>query len=226
MDRSDGGVDKEVPLRSPLARIERSFIDNNIERFPPWIEGYHLTLMTIPLTLGLIGFGWLSRFNIHWLWLSSLMVAGQWFTDSFDGALGRHRDTGIPKWGFYMDHFLDFLFMSAIFIGYAFTVSTPASQFYCFILMLLYGTFMASAFLSFGATNLFKITYLGLGPIEVRLLFIVLNTFIILMGIRILEVILPYALGRFCIALAIVVYQTQREIWKLDMKIKAGKKEV
>ena len=33
------------------------------------------------------------------------------FTDSFDGALGRRRDTGIPKWGYYMDHLLDFVFM-------------------------------------------------------------------------------------------------------------------
>ncbi len=44
----------------------------------------------------------------------------QWFTDSFDGALGRHRDTGIPRWGFYMDHFLDFVFMCPVFIGWSF----------------------------------------------------------------------------------------------------------
>ena len=97
---------KKVPMKSLLAKHKRKFIDSNVAKFPAWIQGYHLTLMTIPLSIGLIVFGCLARNNISWLWLSSLVLFLQWFTDSFDGALGRHRDTGIPKWGFYMDHFL------------------------------------------------------------------------------------------------------------------------
>lgn len=87
-----------------------------------------MTLMTIPLSIGLIVFGYLARSNFSWLWLSSLMLFLQWFTDSFDGALGRFRDTGIPKWGFFMDHFLDFVFMSSIFIGYSFLVEGFSRQ--------------------------------------------------------------------------------------------------
>ena len=56
-------------------------------------------LATIIWTAGLLVFGYLAQFNVHWLWGSSVMLAAQWFTDSFDGALGRLRDTGIPKWG-------------------------------------------------------------------------------------------------------------------------------
>jgi len=105
--------DKKLPMKSLLARAERKLIDAYTPRFPKWIEGYHLTLMTIPWSAGLILFGRLAKSSPHYLWASSLMLLLQWFTDSFDGALGRHRDTGIPKWGYYMDHLLDFVFMSS-----------------------------------------------------------------------------------------------------------------
>jgi phosphatidylglycerophosphate synthase len=188
-------------------------------RIPAWIEGYHLTLMTIAWTAGLIGFGWLARHSLHWLWLSSLMLFLQWFTDSFDGALGRLRNTGIPLWGFYMDHFLDFLFMSAIFIGYAFLLGPPA-QFLAFLIMLVYGAMMVSSFLMFGATGQFKITYLGLGPTEIRLAFIVLNTLVIFFGARLLAAVVPWALAAFCASLCVIVFQTQKGIWAMDMENK------
>src|SRR5512136_3248535 len=119
----DTGVftgDKKVPLRSPLAKIERRIIVALTPRFPGWIQGYHLTLMTIPWSIGLVVSGWLARNDLSWLYLASAMHIMQWFTDSFDGALGRHRDTGIPKWGYYMDHFLDYVYTCCAFIGYAF----------------------------------------------------------------------------------------------------------
>ena len=154
------GGDKKVPMKSLLARTERNFIDKNVTKFPKWIEGYHLTLMTIPLSIGLVVFGYLARNNLHWLWLSSLMLFLQWFTDSFDGALGRFRDTGIPKWGFFMDHLLDFVFMCAIFIGYSFLLNAASRQI-VYLLIPVFGCFMVSSFLAFGATGQFKITYLA-----------------------------------------------------------------
>jgi len=128
--------DKKLPIKTLLAPYERKFIDGNVKRFPRWIQGYHLTLMTIPWSMGLIAFGYLAawRNNLNWLWLSSLMLFAQWFTDCFDGAMGRYRDTGIPKWGFYMDHFLDYVFMSAVFVGYSFLLEGFNKQIvYCFV---------------------------------------------------------------------------------------------
>jgi hypothetical protein len=37
----------------------------------------------------------------------SVMVFGQWFTDSLDGSLGKYRKQGLVKWGFFADHILD-----------------------------------------------------------------------------------------------------------------------
>jgi len=214
--------DKKAPMKTFLAGPERKFIDNNVSKFPSWLQGYHLTLTTIIWSGGLIGFGYLAKNNIHWLWLSSLMLVLQWFTDCFDGALGRRRDTGIPKWGFYMDHLLDFIFMACVFIGYSFLLEGIYKE---IILLLIgvFGTFMASSFLSFGATGEFKITYFGTGPTEVRIWFLALNTALIFCGAKWIEKFLPYILGISLVVLCAVIYRTQKHIWEIDMQDKANR---
>jgi len=208
--------DKKLPMTSLLARSERRFIDGSVQRFPNWIEGYHLTLMTLLWSIGLIVFGRLARDNYHWLWGSSVMLFLQWFTDSFDGALGRYRDTGIPKWGFYMDHFLDFVFMCSVLIGYSFLLDGANRQI-IYLLIPVSGCFMVSSYLAFGATNEFKITYLGTGPTEMRIYFILLNCLIIAFGVGWIERILVYILIAAIVLLGVVVYRTQKYIWKMDM---------
>ncbi|MBN1391768.1 MAG: hypothetical protein JW947_03085 [Sedimentisphaerales bacterium] len=221
MDNQKFSGDKKLPMRTLLAEYERRFIDKNVSKFPKWIQGYHLTLMTIPLSAGLIIFGYLARNNCCWLWLSSLMLFLQWFTDSFDGALGRFRDTGIPKWGFFMDHFLDFVFMCSIFIGYSFLTDGFNRQI-VLLLIPVFGCFMVSSYLAFGATNEFKITFLSAGPTEIRFWFFVLNCLIIFLGTAFIEKILVYILVLSVLLLCFIVYRTQKYIWNIDMKNKAA----
>ena len=218
------GGDKKLPMKSALARHERKFIDANLKRFPNWLQGYHLTLMTIPWSIGLIIFDLLARTNYHWLWCSSLMLFLQWFTDSFDGALGRCRNTGIPKWGYYMDHLLDFVFMSSLLIGYSFLVDDLNKQL-VYLLVPVFGCFMVSAYLAFGATNELKITYLGAGPTEIRICFIILNCLIIFFGTGWVEKILVYILIVSIVVLCVVVYRTQKYIWDKDMAEKIARTE-
>jgi phosphatidylglycerophosphate synthase len=216
MENETFAGDKKLPMNTLLARCERRFINSNIHRFPSWIEGYHLTLMTILWSIGLIVFGWLARDNYHWLWCSSVMLFLQWFTDSFDGALGRYRDTGIPKWGYYMDHLLDFVFMSSVLIGYSFLFDGSDRQI-VYLLIPVFGSFMVSSYLAFGATNELKITYLGTGPTEIRIYFIVLNCLIISFGVAWIERILVHILIVSIAILCVVTYRTQKYIWKIDM---------
>jgi phosphatidylglycerophosphate synthase len=227
MEKKIFAGDKKVPMTSLLAKPERKLIDHFVPIFPKSIEGYHLTLMTIAWSLGLILFGYLARGNILWLTGSCIMLFLQWFTDSFDGSLGRYRDTGIPKWGYYMDHFLDYIFMCAILVGYSY-ILTPDSRHLLFLVMPVYGALMVSAYLSFSSTNEFKITYLGMGPTELRLLLIILNIIIMISGPGLLEKALPFALVIFIIGLCFVVFRTQKYIWKIDMEDKRkrlGKKK-
>jgi phosphatidylglycerophosphate synthase len=209
--------DKKLPLKSPLARVERRFIDFWVPRFPRWIEGYHLTLTTILWSAGLIVVGHLAKKDLRWLWFASVMLFMQWFTDSFDGALGRYRDTGIPKWGFYMDHFLDFIFMCSILIGYALLFEGLYRNIFL-ALVPIFGAFMINSYLSFAAANEFKITFLGMGPTEARLVIIIFNTMIILFGTNFVKKALPFIPVFAMIALVVVVYRTQRYIWQIDME--------
>ncbi|MGA2093677.1 MAG: CDP-alcohol phosphatidyltransferase family protein [Sedimentisphaerales bacterium] len=222
MREQEFGGDKKLPMRTILSKWERKFIDGNVSKFPLWLQGYHLTLMTLPWSVGLIAFGYLASSNPAWLWLSSLMLILQWFTDCFDGALGRLRDTGIPKWGYYMDHFLDFVFTCSLFVGYSFLVE-GTSRTLVYLLIPVFGSFMASSFLSFGATGEFKITYLGAGPTEIRIGFIVLNCLLIFFGIGWIEKLLAYILILAVIILCVVVYRTQKYIWQTDMSDKANR---
>jgi len=218
MDNRGFDGDKKLPMKTLLAPYERKLIDGNVKRFPRWIQGYHLTIMTIPWSMGLIAFGYLAARcnNLNWLWLSSLMLFLQWFTDCFDGALGRYRDTGIPKWGFYMDHFLDFVFTSAVLIGYSFLLDGFNKQIIYFMIPV-FGCFMASSFLAFGATGEFKITYLRTGPTEMRIGFIILNCVLIWFGTGWIQKILLYIFIGSVIFLCVVIYRTQKYIWDIDM---------
>ncbi len=211
--------DKKLPFKSPFAKAERRFIDYCVPKFPRWIEGYHLTLTTVLWSAGLIISGYLAKQDLRWLWLASGMLFMQWFTDSFDGALGRYRDTGIPKWGFFMDHFLDFIFMCSVLIGYAVLFEGLYRNIFL-ALVPIFGALMVNSYLSFAATDEFKITFLGMGPTEVRLLIIVLNTMIIIFGTGFVEKTLPFVALITIIALIIVVYRTQKYIWQIDMKDK------
>ena len=218
--KSEPAVDQKAPLRSPTAAIEARVLEVLLPKVPLWLEGYHLTLMTILWTAGLIVFGWLAgRGSLHWPWLSSFMLFLQWLTDSLDGKLGKMRNTAIPKWGYYADHLLDFAFMTAIYVGYAFLVPV-GGQYLLFLLAFLYAVLMVSSFLSLSCLNEFQITYLGVGPTEIRLLFIIFNTLIILFGPGLLEKILPTLVTVFAVGTLVIVYMTQRRIWALDMEIK------
>lgn len=144
------------------------------------------------------------------------MLFMQWFTDSFDGSLGRYRDTGIPKWGFFMDHFLDFIFMSAIFLGYAILLD-GTSRHILYLMVPLFGAFMVSSFLSFSATGEFKITYLGAGPTEIRIAFIILNCILIKFSTGWIEKLLPVIFIVSIAFLCLIVFRTQKYIWNIDM---------
>lgn len=191
-------------------------------RVPRAIRTYHLTLCTIPISLLIILFGYLAHFQIQWLWGMSAMIFMQWVTDGLDGAVGRMRDEGFIKWGFYMDHFLDYIFLCAILIGYMLMLPDESKWIHFFVLAV-FGAFMVNSFLSFSATNEFRIAYLGIGPTEVRLVFIAINTLLIFFSRTYMVWALPYVLGFSFLGLCFIVYRTSKHLWELDMRIKAEK---
>lgn len=212
---SEFNGDKKIgkPL---LHKIEQKLVTKFVSKIHPKIETYHLTLSTIIWCLIIIIASHFAKFNIQWLWLVSIAIIMQYLTDLFDGAVGRYRNTGLIKWGYYMDHFLDYIFLCSILIGYSFILPNQFDYMLFFILAI-FGAYMVNAFLAFATTNQFKITFLKIGPTEIRILFIIINTLIILFGKTHIAPVLPYVLAISFIGLCIVVYKTQKEIWKIDI---------
>lgn len=209
--------DKKVGV-SLLGNLEKKFIQKYVGRVPKFLETYHLTLLTIPWCVGIIVFSYLAQWNIYWMWFTSLMIILQYLTDAFDGAVGRLRNTGLIKWGYYMDHFLDYIFLCSILIGYSFLFNDEYNS--LFFVLAIFGAFMVNSYLSFASTNEFKIEYLRVGPTEIRLLFIFINTMIIIVGNTHLRWSLPWVLVFSLCGLCLVVYKTQKYIWKKDMELK------
>ena len=205
--------------RSLLAAPEERFRQWLLPMVPPWLETYHLTATTVLWSILVLLFSFLARHNVHWMWLTSLMIVMQYVTDLLDGAVGRQRDTGLIKWGFYMDHFLDYIFLCSMLVGYGWLFP----QHYGFLLLLvlmIFGAFMVNSFLSFAATNQFRIAYLGVGPTEIRIAFIVVNALICFLNPEYVRTALPYVLGFAVFGLFVTVVRTQKELWDADMKEK------
>ncbi len=187
---------------------------------PNGIETYHLTFTTIIWSILVILFSWLACYNRNWMWGTSLCIAAQYLTDLLDGEIGRRRDTGLIKWGFYMDHLLDYVFLCSMLIGYSLLMPDNL-KYLMFFVMAVFGAFMVNSFLQFAATNTFRIAYWGIGPTEIRLGLIIVNTLIIYVNqtkwIRVLPMVLTVA----TFGLFFTACMTQRLLWKIDMDTKA-----
>ena len=211
------GGDKKVGL-SLFGNAEKKLVDRYVAKIPRQLETYHLTLSSIVWSAAIVLFGYLAQDNIHWMWGASLMILLQYITDLFDGAVGRFRNTGLIRWGYYMDHFLDYVFLCSILIGYSFLFNDTFNS--LFFILAIFGSFMVNSYLSFASTNEFKIAYLRIGPTEIRLLFIIINTLLIIFHKTYLVQFLPPVLVLSLGGLIYTVYDTQKVIWKKDMEIK------
>ena len=213
-DKKEGGSLLHVPEERLKAVL--------IPCVPQGIETYHLTLTTIVWSILIVLFSWLALFNRAWMWGVSLMIVAQYITDLLDGAIGRGRNTGLIKWGFYMDHFLDYVFLCSILIGYSLLMPDHL-KYIMFFVMAVFCAFMVNSFLQFAATNEFRIAYWGIGPTEIRLGFIIINTLIIYVNKSVFISALPYVLTLALFGLFFTAYNTQKQLWTLDMDNKAKK---
>lgn len=205
---------------SLLGKWEKKLVDKYTSKIPRGIETYHLTLTTILWCAIIIFCGYMAQYNFNWLWGTSAAIVMQYITDLFDGAVGRLRQTGLIRWGYYMDHFLDYIFLCSILIGYSFTLLDRYNT--LFYTLAVFGAYMVNSYLAFAATNRFKIEFFKMGPTEMRLAFIITNILLIIFKKTYLGWALPIIFWLSVIGLVAVVYDTQKHIWKKDLEEKNG----
>ena len=200
-----------------LSPLERRLAPLVIPRIPAWLETYHLTMLTLLWSLLILVFSFLAARNIRWLWMVSLMIVLQWVTDHYDGKVGKYRNTGLVRWGYYMDHLLDYFFLCSVLIGYAF-ILPESSHFQLMVMLALFAAYDFSTFLAFATTDELKISHLKFGPTEFRLALVIINGLLITFGTRYMISGLKWVNAGAAVGLVFLIYGTQKRIWKRDMK--------
>src|SRR6201991_2321678 len=202
-----------------LTPIERRLASKVLPRIPAWLETYHLTMLTLVWSSLILLFSYWAAKDLRWLWGVSAMVFMQYVTDHYDGKIGKYRGTGLVRWGYYMDHFLDYLFLCSIIIGYSF-ILPERSRYQILIMLAIFAGYEVSTFLAFAATDRLKISYLKFGPTEFRLAVIIINALLVQYGTRQMVNGLKYVNIGATIGLVLMTYKTHKSICAMDMKHK------
>jgi phosphatidylglycerophosphate synthase len=165
------------PITGPLERRALRWLASKTpERYGPDT----LTVIGIVGSLVIFGGYALTRLDPAFLWLASLGFVLNWFGDSLDGTLARFRKTERPKYGFFVDHTVDVGSEALVFLGLG---VSPYARFDIACLGLI-GYLMLSVYVYVrtAVDGVFKLSYGGVGPTELRIIVVLANTAIFFWG--------------------------------------------
>ncbi|MDF1499017.1 MAG: CDP-alcohol phosphatidyltransferase family protein [Anaerolineales bacterium] len=169
-----------------LGPFEKPLLQWFARQTPSQIGSDTMTLIGIVGTaVVFLGYG-LSHLDPAFLWLASAGFVLNWFGDSMDGTLARYRKAERPKYGFFVDHLVDAGSQVVIFVGMG--ISPFVQLDYACLALAGYLLMSIYAYVTAFVTGEFRISYIKLGPTEMRLIAILLNTSVFLFGNPILPI--------------------------------------
>jgi phosphatidylglycerophosphate synthase len=142
----------------------------------------HLTGLGLLASTAIAAAYLLSNRNPLWLWAASAALVVQWFGDSLDGTLARVRKTERPRYGYYLDHLTDAY--STLAIGLGLGLSPYMLLAVGLAVVTAYLILSINVYLETYVFGEFSFSYGKLGPTEVRVLLILLNSFAYFAGPR------------------------------------------
>lgn len=164
-----------------LARAERRLLTWLCARMPPWVFPDLLSVTGMVGAVMIFGGYLASGGSRDWLWVCIAGYVVHWFGDSLDGSLARFRKIERPRYGYFLDHSCDGLATAMIVLGIGVSpyVALEAA------LLGLAGYLLLSihAFLSVRVLGELPLTYLNLGPTEVRVILVVLTLAFLIFGV-------------------------------------------
>lgn len=170
--------DPERELTFLLAGPERRLLRAIARRLPRAISSDHLTALgVLGATAAGIAYA-LSAAHPVWLLAASAALVINWLGDSLDGTLARVRHTERPRYGYYLDHIVDAYSTAAIGIGLG--LSPYFSLGIALGLVVVYLALSINVYLESAVFGAFRLGYGRLGPTEVRLTLIAVNTTLLL----------------------------------------------
>lgn len=179
---------------------------------PRAVQTWHLTWLTLPLGLLTVVAGWRVPGNVQWIWVISTAVVVQYVADILDGEVGRSRGSGLIRWGFYVDHLSDALFISALVVAYV-PIYPESTWLLIGILIMANALFLheALACICTGSYNTYG--HHGFGLEEGRALILLVNLIIALFYPAWLHWLF---VGIFVLLVALFMeqaFRTQRRLW-------------
>jgi archaetidylinositol phosphate synthase len=116
----------------------------------------------------------LTNDSREWLWVASALLVIHWLGDSLDGTLARVRGIQRPRYGYYLDHLVDAI--STALIGIGLGLSPYMLLSIGALIVVAYLILSINVYLESYALGRFSIGYGLIGPTEMRLILIALNT--------------------------------------------------
>lgn len=165
-----------------LGPLERPTLKWLAAHMPAWVTPDTCTLFGVFGSVMVAASYLLSSYDPSFLWLASLGFVANWLGDSLDGTLARYRRIERPVYGFFVDHVIDAFSVSIIVLGLGLT---PYVKFNIACLLLI--SYLLLSVLVFVRTSVlgeFKISYAKLGPTEIRVFAIFLNTIMYFGGVQ------------------------------------------
>jgi phosphatidylglycerophosphate synthase len=158
---------------SILNPYEKKILVYLAERMPAWVNSDMLTFVGFVGALIMATGYSLSNLNLNWLWLSCFGLLVNWFGDSLDGSLARVRNTQRKTYGFFIDHNVDVINETIMFISVG--VSPLVNMSFAMFALIAYLMLSVYVYIDCHLKGEMRLTYGGLGPTEFRLLLIITN---------------------------------------------------
>lgn len=174
MIEPDNGTPKVQRIQdSALARSERVALDWLCARMPRWITPDLLTLTALASAAVIFLAYALSNVDTGWLWLAVGGYVIHWFGDSLDGSLARHRRIERPRYGYFIDHSCDGLAILLMLGGIGASPFVRVDV--ALLTVVAYLLLAVHTFLMAKVSGEFRLSHIGFGPTELRLVLIALT---------------------------------------------------
>ena len=155
--------------KSFLAAAEKRTLIYIAKRLPRAVNSDHLSAVGLTAMLG-AGLSFAAyRMSPAWAALGVVaFLAANWFGDSLDGTVARVRQQQRPRYGFYVDHVIDLAGSTFLLSGLA--CSGLMSPLIAASLLCAYLLVSAETYLATHASGVFRMSFMGFGPTELRIL--------------------------------------------------------
>ncbi len=155
---------------SVSARLEKQLLVWMAHRLPRAINSDHLSALGL-VSMALAGLSF-AAFRLT-PWAAAGVVAAlvlNWFGDSLDGTVARVREQQRPRYGFYVDHVIDLAGTTLLLAGLG--CSGLMRPLVAAAVLAAYLLVSSESYLATHAVGVFRMSFGGVGPTELRLLLI------------------------------------------------------